>query len=377
MELILMALGACILYVLQRALYERFWKKGLTADAAFQDNPAVCGSEAYLLETVINAKFLPLSILRVKFRIGRELEFVTGENSAVSDYTYRNDVFSVFPYQKITRKLTFHCSKRGYYEIKSLDLVSHDLFFSGHLIETLSLDSHLYVYPAAADGSRLNVPFQKMMGTCLSRNRLVADPFELKGIREYQTYDSMHSVNWKATARTGALKVNVHESTATQNIFLFLNMDSDYPWASEALREEAVSICGSFIGAFVSEGIPTGFFSNGMDALIGEPSFVPAGAGVSHVTRCMEALSRLRYDIPMTPFETLMRECSLEKKAEDCLYIMISSCRRPELQTAYQEFCRYSPGSLWIAPLRPEDEVTLSLCPATLAMKWEVPYDKI
>ena len=88
MELILMALGACFLYVLQRVLYERFWKKGLTADAAFQGNPAVCGGEAYLLETVVNAKFLPLSILRVKFRIGRELEFVTGENSAVSDYTY-------------------------------------------------------------------------------------------------------------------------------------------------------------------------------------------------------------------------------------------------------------------------------------------------
>ena len=85
MELILMALGACFLYVLQRVLYERFWKKGLTADAAFQGNPAVCGGEAYLLETVVNAKFLPLSILRVKFRIGRELEFVTGENSAVSD----------------------------------------------------------------------------------------------------------------------------------------------------------------------------------------------------------------------------------------------------------------------------------------------------
>lgn len=377
MELILMALGAGFLYVLQRVLYERFWKKGLTADAAFQGNPAVCGGEAYLLETVVNAKFLPLSILRVKFRIGRELEFVTGENSAVSDYTYRNDVFSVFPYQKITRKLRFHCRKRGYYEIKSLDLVSHDLFFSGHFIETLSLDSHLYVYPAAADCGRLNVPFQKMMGTCLSRSRLVTDPFELKGIREYQTYDSMRSVNWKATARTGALKVNVHESTASQNIFLFLNMDSDYPWASEALREEAISICGSFIDSFVSAGIPTGFFSNGIDAAAEEPSFVPAGAGASHVTRCMEALSRLRYDIPLTPFETLMREGSLEKKAEDCLYIMISSCKRPELQTAYQEFCRYSPGSLWIAPLRPEDEAVFSLCPAALTMKWEVPYDKI
>ena len=95
------------------------------------------------------------------------------------------------------------------------------------------------------------------------------------------------------------------------------------------------------------------------------------------MTRCIEALSRLRFDISLTPFETLMREGSLEKKAEDCLYIMISSCKRPELQTAYQEFCRYSPGSLWIAPLRPEDEAVFSLCPAAQTMKWEVPYDKI
>lgn len=376
MELILMALGACFLYVLQRVLYERFWKKGLTADAAFQGNPAVCGGEAYLLETVVNAKFLPLSILRVKFRIGRELEFVTGENSAVSDYTYRNDVFSVFPYQKITRKLRFYCRKRGYYEIKSLDLVSHDLFFSGHFIETLSLDSHLYVYPAAADCGRLNVPFQKMMGTCLSRSRLVTDPFELKGIREYQTYDSMRSVNWKATARTGALKVNVHESTASQNIFLFLNMDSDYPWASEALREEAISICGSFIDAFVSAGIPTGFSATASTRRPKSPPSSPPGRERATSPGAWSAQpSPLRHSL--TPFETLMREGSLEKKAEDCLYIMISSCKRPELQTAYQEFCRYSPGSLWIAPLRPEDEAVFSLCPAALTMKWEVPYDKI
>lgn len=377
MKLIFMILAAAVLYVLQRSLYERFWNRGLTADISFQSAPAVCGGEAFLIETVVNAKFLPISILRVKFRIGRELEFVTGENSAVSDYTYRNDVFSVFPYQKITRKLALACRKRGYYEINSLDLVSHDLFFCGHFIESKPLASHLYVYPAAADLGRLNVPFQKMMGACISKSRLLADPYELKGIREYQSYDSMRSVNWKATARTGALKVNVHESTASQNICIFLNMDSDYPWAPEALREEAVSICGSLIEAFVSQGIPAGFFSNGLDAVTEEPSFVPAGAGAGHVTRCMEALSRLRYDMTMVPFEKLMTESGLMGEADDCLYLMISSCQRRELQTVYQEFCRFSPGSFWIAPLRPEDEVRLSFCPAALAMKWEVSYDKV
>ena len=34
------------------------------------------------------------------------------------------------------------------------------------------------------------------------------DPFEYRGIREYQPYDDMRSVNWKATAKTGDLKVN-------------------------------------------------------------------------------------------------------------------------------------------------------------------------
>lgn len=377
MKLILMAFAAFLLYLLQSSLYHRFWTKGLSADVSFQETPAVCKEEAYLLETVTNAKFLPLSILRVKFRIGKELQFLTGENSAVSDYTYRNDVFSVFPYQRIRRTLRFRCEKRGYYELKSLDLVSHDLFFSGHMIETRPLNSHLYVYPAPADLTRLNIPFQKMMGTCLARNQLVTDPFEFRGIREYQTYDSMRSVNWKATARTGELKVNVHEATASQSILLFLNMDSDHPWASEALREEAISICASLVSAFVSEGIPAGLVSNGTDVSVGEPLYVQAGAGSGHITRCMEALSRLRYDSPMVPFEELLEGRRWKEAREDSIYVMISSSRRPKLQTVYQELCRHSPGSIWILPLRPEEDGELSLCPAALPMKWEVSYDKV
>ena len=57
---------------------------------------------------------------------------------------------------------------------------------------------------------------------------------------------------------------------------------------------------------------------------------------------------------------------------------MISSCKTAGVTDRIPGILPLQPGLLtWIAPLRPEDEVTLSLCPAPLAMKWEVPYDKI
>lgn len=123
MSLLLLVLTPFLLYLLQGVLEQKYWNRGLSATISFQEEPAVCGEEAALRETIINAKLLPLSILRVKFKIGRELQFVTGENTAVTDFTYRNDVFSVFPYQKITRTLKFVCRKRGYYEISGLDMV--------------------------------------------------------------------------------------------------------------------------------------------------------------------------------------------------------------------------------------------------------------
>lgn len=375
MGLFLLILTPFLLYLLQGILEQKYWNRGLSAGVAFQEEPVVCGEEASLFETVVNAKLLPLSILRVKFKIGRELLFVTGENTAVTDYTYRNDVFSVFPYQKITRTLKFTCQKRGYYEINGLDLVSHDLFFTGHMILAVPLHSHLYVYPAMADLERLNVPFQKMVGTVLSRNRLCRDPFEFQTIREYQTYDTMRMVNWKATAKTGQLKVNVNEPTASQSILLLLNLDPEQAWPSEALREEAVSICASLTDAFLREGIPVGILSNGCDCLSGESVYIEPGAGKDHRVWCMEALSRLRYDSPLTPFEEILKNGGI--LSEDALYVMISSCQREELLAAYEEYCRLSPGSVWIAPVRPETETWQPKCPSAMWMKWEVAYDKI
>lgn len=377
MGFIIIIFTALAFYLLQGELYGKFWKRGLSAKVCFQDHPAVCGEDAYLTETITNAKFLPLSILRVKFKIGRELEFHTGANTAVTDNTYRNDVFSVFPWQKITRKLPMHCRKRGWYTVSQVELVSHDLFFTRHMIEILPADSELYVYPSAVDLERLNIPFQKLYGSLLSNSRLCEDPFEFRGIREYQSYDSMGSVNWKATAKTGQLKVNVHEATSSQNLLVLLNLDSEQLWASEALREESVRIAAGLAGEFVDRGVSVGIVSNGYDKETGQPVYVEAGAGPQHITECLKALSRLEYTDRLVHFEELLEAYGGNDKRENTLYVMVSSSQRPEVQLAFEGLAAESPGSFWIVPLRPEDECRIELCKSAQWMKWEVAYDKV
>ena len=112
---ILLLLAA--LYVLQVVLYDRLWGKGLEVKTSFQEEYATEDDTAALTEVVVNDKFLPLTVVEIDFHMGKGLRFTDEANTAVSDYTYRRDVFALGPRQKITRTLEFRCARRGYYRI--------------------------------------------------------------------------------------------------------------------------------------------------------------------------------------------------------------------------------------------------------------------
>lgn len=375
MDLIIMVVFALCLYLLQGWLYDRFWSRGMEAEICFQEDAAVEGETGYLQEMVINRKFLPLPALHVKFQMDRNLKFLTGENTAVTDLTYRNDVFSVLPWQKITRTLRFSCLKRGYYTCSQVGLVAHDLFLTKSMAVMIPVQTSLYVYPSVADMRQLSIPFYQVLGSVLSRSRLSEDPFEFRGIREYQPYDSMREVNWKATAKTGELKVNVHESTASQKVMLLLNLESDFVWADNALREEAIRIAGSMMTALTEQGISVSLISNGTDLFTGQPIYLDAGAGMEHQRSLLELLSRICYE-QVGAFEEVLREQRKEAEMGNTLYLLISSSQREQMLVEYGELCARSPQSVWIAPLRPTDELRADRCLGAVSMKWVVDYDK-
>lgn len=242
MILIWVILGIAALIFLQERLYRRCWDKNLSVQLAFSEESAVQGEYCMLTERVENRKFLPLPALKVKFQVSRNLVFEETQSgsSSVTDLYYRNDVLSVRPYMRHVRRLTFFCRKRGYYTIHAVDLVAGDLFLAREFPRSISAETQLYVYPRPYAGTEFVQAMQKLNGEILSRRHLLEDPFEYRGIREYSQRDSLRDINWKATARTGDLKVNMKNYTALKAVRIFLNLEDGALLRKETLLEGAI-----------------------------------------------------------------------------------------------------------------------------------------
>lgn len=381
MKLIVAAAIAWIFWFLQGSFWRNFWSKGLDVSASFVSPAVVEGDHGYLKETITNRKFLPIPILHVKFQMGRHLVFTDSINSKITDQNYRNDIFSCMPWQEIRRTLEFVCKKRGYYTIRQLDLVSYDLFMTSHFVSSLPADTWMYVYPREADPIRLELPFKNLLGQILARQALLKDPFEMQSIRPYQSFDSYRDINWKATARTGKLKVNVYGPTASWQVRFFLDVDSDLIWEDQDLTEEAIRLCGSMAKKLLNQGIPVSIFSNGLDCLSQKPGFLDTGAGAYHLKAVMELLSRLQveeHSADRRPMEQwLMDFLGGRSSSDTTIYVLISPCQRAGLIDAYGALCQQSPGSQWILPLRPGDRFRAAEVPHSIPVfLWEVPYDR-
>ena len=75
MKMIVMLAVAGLLFMLQRYIYARYWKQGLSVRISFQDKAVLEGEEARMTEVIENRKLLPLAYLNVKIQISRNLLF--------------------------------------------------------------------------------------------------------------------------------------------------------------------------------------------------------------------------------------------------------------------------------------------------------------
>lgn len=375
MKLIVAAFTAWLLWFLSGVFLEKFWAKGLQVSLSFLQRAVVEGEQASLKETITNNKFLPLPLLHVKFQMGRELMFLDSKNSNITDQNYRSDLFSCMPWQEIRRTLTFFCQKRGYYPIRHADLVSYDLFLFRHFVRSFPIDTAMYVYPGPVDLLRLNLPLKELLGQIVTRRALLRDPFEVQSIRPYQSFDSYREINWKATARTGSLKVNVYAPSSSWQVAFLLDVVSDSIWKDYPLTEEAIRLCGTMAEQLLGKGIPVSLCTNGIDCLSQEPGFLKSGAGPDHLRSVMELLARIQIH-KAAPGSDWFLHCQRVLSGDTSIYVLISPRYQDPVAEAYNQFCSNSPGSQWILPKRPGDSVQISnLSPNIHLFFWEVPYD--
>lgn len=349
MVILFIALLAGAMYLLQKLLYERFWEKGVSVALFFKEEMIEAGDSTVLLEVVENRKWLPLATLKVKFQCSRSLKFADTDNSAVTDLYYRNDLFSLMPYQRITRTHRLSCPARGYFGIYGIDLVGADLFFSIEMHARIDSNAKIYVLPAYVDSPQLNSAIKKVSGEVAVKRYEIEDPFIHRGIREYEPYDEIKSINWKATAKTGELKVNIHAHTAIKSVRIFLNLQDNNILRREELLEMSISVCARMAQELLDQGIQIEVYANAADCITGQVLMLEGIAGREGLSVVCKSLARLDLKREAADFKEAFAEKLFLTAA---LYTVFISPNRhedfQELLASYKEkeaFC-------WICPVK-------------------------
>ena len=314
-RLVAVAIVFLVLLVMQRKIYQNNWKKGLSVSIRFKTQELFEGERGELQEIIRNGKRLPLPMLKVKFQTSRNLIFEDTGGSRATDRYYRNDVFQVGAGEQIARTIGFIGKKRGYYKIIAIDLVAADLFMTTEMTESQETEEcYVYVYPKACLSRELSLSLQQLNGEILSKRHVIEDPFEYRGIREYKPFDDMKSINWKATARTGELKVNQKNYTALQTIRLFFNIEDTGILKKEDAVEASFRIVAGIAEKLLATGIRVSVYGNGVDCITGKRVEIPPGAGHGQMERIYKALSRIDAEKEPCPFTESFQEKVLQER---------------------------------------------------------------
>jgi uncharacterized protein (DUF58 family) len=230
-------------------------------------NRVFFGEEVKMEVEVSNRKPLPLPWLQVNDAIPNEVTVLKVATTPDSSMTYQllSNLFSISWYHKVKKHYSIQCPHRGYFTFGSTKISSGDIF--GFFTRYKEIDSrdHLMVYPKILPLEKLGIPSRQPLGEIRTINHLFQDPVLTMGIREYQYGDSLKSIHWKNTARTGRLQTKIFEPTTTVDMGIFLDVRTVKPplWGVVSKKLElAIVTAASMANSALFEKYRVGLYVN-------------------------------------------------------------------------------------------------------------------
>lgn len=263
-----LAIALLALGLLQRWLLNKFGLKGLSYTRRFSRKTAYEGEEAQLIEVIRNDRLFFIPWLRAESRISPYLRLGKQENLAVSGERYHKSIFTLRPFQQITRRHRVQLLKRGEYDVGNVSLTAGDLLGMGGKGLELYTPSRILVYPRLLKDRNLPLPVSRMQGDLIVRRHYVSDPFLVNGIRDYRFGDPIRDIHWPASARMGNLQVKTHDYTADTKLLVVINVQmSENQWGElmdyeQDMIEHAISIAATVCCRVLSTGVAAGFAAN-------------------------------------------------------------------------------------------------------------------
>ncbi len=272
----------------------------LTCRRSFSKPTAFEGEEGELVEVVRNDGPYIIPCLRVESYISPNLQLGKQENLHSSHAFYRS-CFALMPYQQIKRRHYVKFLRRGVYNLGNASMAAGDLLGLTRFWKDQQLDTPIVVYPQVLDTEELPLPLSRMLGELVSKNRLLTDPFLIRGIRPYQPGDLVRDVHWQATARTDELQIRVHDHTVCTRLLVVLNAQwTDNQWdnyvreADKPLLEEEIRLAASVCLHALRSGVAVGFAANMPQQTNGASTWVSPADGAVWEEVLLENFARLQ-----------------------------------------------------------------------------------
>lgn len=351
MAIAIIIIIVALIYSVQFRLYLNRCFDGVAFALSFKDSGVFEGEKTELIETIRNGKWLPLWWVTVRFPISSWLKFNDEDGNGVvkGGSSYRKELFSPGPYQKLSRSFGITAMRRGYYEVNSVTLTTGDYFVRYNFIARMPVYGRLYVYPSSVDAGDTLVPFERMMGEVNTMLRLMEDSFLIRGIREYSMFDSFKKINWNASARSNDLKVNEYDYTSSQEAMLLLNVERFNDWDGDGTVEESIRIASSIARECIKNGIPAGLISNGKNSITGQDINIEPSANPGHAMEFCRQLALLNTRDISGGFADKLKEIEITGNKQP-LYMLVSQYFGSDLQEEVRQMRMNGYNLYWILP---------------------------
>lgn len=282
---ILPVLGLLLVYIfLKRKVLRKIeYKRYFTSPGVFE------GEEVLLVEEMTNRSPLPLFRVEVETLIPGGLHLEGMEEGGNGEFV---SPFYLKGHMTIRRTHKVKCLKRGCFELES-----GGILFAREMVYLKSY-AKLFVYPKTLfveEKNRLELFLQNQDA---SSRPLVRDLFTFSGIRDYERGDSFHTINFKATARYGQLKVNNTDYLAGKRQMIYVNFQSSADGmgveAYQTYMERALCYSAYLIDKAVSQGYEVGFAAN--SRMVNGDNFVryPMSRGGWNYEEILKELASIR-----------------------------------------------------------------------------------
>jgi uncharacterized protein (DUF58 family) len=319
---------AALVTVTRRRLFT-----GVTFDRSLSRRVITWGGELEITMSVGNQKLLPLVWMRVcdAWPAGLEPIGFGLRQVALLGRQELVQTVSVRWYERLRRHYRVRCVERGTHRLGPVDLEAGDPFGIAGVSRTLEARQEFTVLPKVLDVPGIGLLTGRPLVDEAAARSLAVDPTAPRGTRPYRPGDPVNAVNWRATARTGALHTNEFDPTSTAAVRLLLDVGSLFrSWEAidTDLMELLCVISASLAAAFATRGCAVGLASNASQSQeLHAVDLTPAHGALPDV---LEALARLRPFTVRDYGSVLADELADEHGAADC--VLVTARLRPAVR---------------------------------------------